>query len=99
MILSMNPVITGLEIKYCLNMDCKMAIETGRILDRRSIQAAQNILKKLFPEGNGRSSIQSLDDITCSKAVKETWYTFKGSSKCDQWITISTLYLKQGYEH
>lgn len=48
-----------------LNMDCKIAIETGQMLDDRVILAAQNILKRQFPEVNGfQPSVLSQGDIT-----------------------------------
>lgn len=82
-----------------LNMDCKIAIETGQMLDDRVILAAQNILKRQFPEVNGfQPSVLSQGDITfeaCQNNMVQI--LFKGSSKCGHWLTISTLNLKPGY--
>lgn len=81
------------------NMDCKIANETGQMLDDRVILAAQNILKRQFPDVNGfQPSILSQGDITfeaCQNNMVQI--LFKGSSKCGHWQTISTLKLKPGY--
>ena len=79
-------------------MDSKIATETGQMLDDRVILAAQNILKREFPEVNGfQPSVLSKGDITF-EAYKNNMVQilFKGSSKCGHWISISTLNLKPG---
>ena len=79
-----------------LDVNSKVQIEGGEMLDDRTIEACQTILNSQFPGINGfQAIVLGQGDVSFMPIAKDMLQIlFKGDNKCGHRFTISTLNLK-----
>ena len=84
-----------------LDVNSRVQIEGGEMLDVSTIEACQTILKlnSQFPGINGfQATVLGHSDISFMPTANNMLQIlFKGDNKCGHWLTISALNLKSGY--
>ena len=97
-----DTITNNLRIKIdtvSLDVNSKVQIEGGEMLDDRTIEACQTIFNSKFPGINGfQATVLGQGDTSFMPIAKDMLQIlFKGDNKCGHWFTISTLNLKPGY--
>ena len=97
-----KPIMNNSWIKFdtvSLDVNSKVQIEGGEMLDDRTIEACQTKLNSQFPGINGfQATVIGQGDISFMPIAKDMLQIlFKGDNKCGHWFTISILNLKPGY--